>query len=96
MAQEFAEWVRGDERFEVVAPVPLNLVCFRYRGSDEANQLLMDRLNQSGDLYLTHTKLSGRMVLRFCVGQTNTQRRHVESAWQLIREEAARLQEESR
>jgi aromatic-L-amino-acid/L-tryptophan decarboxylase len=94
MAQEFAGWVRGDERFEVVAPVPLNLVCFRYRGSDEENQILMDRLNQSGDLYLTHTKLSGRLVLRFCVGQTNTQMRHVESAWQRIREEAARLQAE--
>ncbi len=94
MAQEFAGWVRGDERFEVVAPVPLNLVCFRYRGSDEENQILMDRLNQSGDLYLTHTKLSGRLVLRFCVGQTHTQMRHVESAWQRIREEAARLQAE--
>ncbi len=96
MAQEFAEWVRGDERFEVVAPVPLNLVCFRYRGSDEQNRQLMDRLNQSGDLYLTHTKLSGRLVLRFCVGQTNTQMRHVESAWRRIREEAVRLQAESR
>ena len=46
----------SDERFEVVAPVPLNLVCFRYRGSDDENQRLMDRLNQSGDLYLTHTR----------------------------------------
>ncbi len=96
MTQSFAQWIRDDERFEIVAPVPLNLVCFRYRGSDEENQRLMDRLNQSGDLYLTHTKLSGRLVLRFCVGQTNTQMRHVEFAWQRIREEASRLQAESR
>ena len=68
MAQAFAGWVRDDNRFEVVAPVPLNLVCFRYRGSDEDNQRLMDRLNQSGDLYLTHTRLRDQFVLRFCVG----------------------------
>ena len=95
MAQQFAQWVRADERFEVVAPVPLNLVCFRYVGTDEDNQRMMDRLNQSGDLYLTHTKLSGRMVLRFCVGQTNTQMRHVEFAWQRIQQEAAKLQAEA-
>jgi aromatic-L-amino-acid decarboxylase len=94
LAQSFAQWVRSDARFEVVAPVPLNLVCFRFRGSDDDNQKLMDRLNQSGDLYLTHTKLGVRLVLRFCVGQTNTQLRHVEFAWQRIREEASRLQVE--
>jgi len=76
--------------------VPLNLVCFRYRGSDDDNQRLMDCLNQSGDLYLTHTKLSDRFVLRFCVGQTNTQRRHVEFAWRRITEEAAKLQAEGK
>ncbi len=92
IAQSFAQWVRDDERFEVVAPVPLNLVCFRYCGSDDENKQLMDRLNQSGDLYLTHTRLGDRFVLRFCVGQTHTQLRHVEFAWQRIQQEAARLQ----
>jgi aromatic-L-amino-acid decarboxylase len=96
LAQEFAHWVRNDERFEVVAPVPLNLVCFRYRGSNDKNQRLMDRLNQSGDLYLTHTRLRDQFVLRFCVGQTNTTRKHVERAWQRIQEEASRLQADSR
>jgi aromatic-L-amino-acid decarboxylase len=91
MAQSLTQWVKQDARFEVVAPVPLNLVCFRYRGSDDDNQLLMDRLNQSGDLYLTHTKLGDRFVLRFCVGQTNTAMRHVEYAWQRIQEEATKL-----
>src|ERR1700690_3146910 len=72
MAQQFADWVKLDERFELAAPAPLNLVCFRHRGGDENNQRLMDRLNRSGDLYLTHTRLNDRLTLRFCIGQTNT------------------------
>ncbi len=91
LAQQFAQWVRDDKRFELAAPVPLNLVCFRNKAGDDANQKLMDRLNSSGDLYLTHTRLNDQITLRFCVGQTNTQRRHVERAWKRIREEAARL-----
>jgi aromatic-L-amino-acid decarboxylase len=91
LAHEFAEWVKSDDRFEVMAPVPLNLVCFRYRGDDDDNQRLMDRLNQSGDLYLTHTRLNDRLVLRFCVGQTNTEKRHVQRAWHRIQEEAVKL-----
>jgi aromatic-L-amino-acid decarboxylase len=67
---------------------PLNLVCFRHKGSDAANQMIMDRLNRSGDLFLTHTKLNGKLTLRLCVGQTHTQARHVEKAWKRIREEA--------
>jgi len=96
LAQMFAGWVRQDERFEVVAPVPLNLVCFRYRGGEEDNHRLMDRLNQSGDLYLTHTRLGDQFVLRFCVGQTNTTLKHVKRAWQRIQEEAAKLQAETK
>ena len=91
LARQFAEWAKQDERFEVVAPVPLNLVCFRHRGGDASNQLLMDRLNHSGDLYLTHTRLKDRFTLRFCVGQTHTSLRHVENAWKRIREEAGKL-----
>ncbi len=91
IAQQFAEWVKQDERFEIVAPVPLNLVCFRHRGGDESNQLLMDGLNHSGDLYLTHTRLNDRFTLRFCVGQTHTTLRHVENAWKRIQEEAGKL-----
>ncbi len=88
-AQQFAEWVRADERFEVAAPAPLNLVCFRHRAGDEANQRIMDRLNTSGDLYLTHTRLNNRLTLRMSIGQSQTELRHVERAWQRIREEAA-------
>jgi aromatic-L-amino-acid decarboxylase len=95
MAHTFAHWLKQDGRFEIVAPVPLNLVCFRYRGTDAENQLLMDRLNQSGDLYLTHTRLKGQFVLRLCIGQTNTTIHHVERAWQRIKEEVERLTAEA-
>ncbi len=91
LAQQFLEWVRHDERFEVAAPAPLNLVCFRHRGSDDSNMTLMNQLNASGDLYLTHTRLDGKITLRFCVGQTNTTLEHVENAWKRIQQEAAKL-----
>ena len=86
LAQSFARWVREDKRFELAAPAPLNLVCFRFKGSDEQNQQLLERLNQSGRLYLTHTVLNGRYTLRFCVGQTYTEERHVVQAWEKIQE----------
>jgi aromatic-L-amino-acid decarboxylase len=71
--------------------VPLNLVCFRLRFGDSENQKLMDQLNRSGDLYLTHTRLDGKMTLRLCVGQTHTEAHHVERAWQRIQQAAAQL-----
>jgi aromatic-L-amino-acid decarboxylase len=91
LAQQLAAWIRSDKRFEIAAPVPLNLVCFRLKGGDEVNQTLMDRLNRSGELYLTHTRLNDRLTLRVCVGQANTTQRHVERAWKLIQEQTARL-----
>ncbi len=94
LAQRFAEWVRSDERFELAAPAPLNLVCFRHKGGERVNQSLMDRLNRGGDLYLTHTRLDDKLTLRFCVGQTNTAERHVERAWQRIQKEARALEVE--
>ena len=92
LAQQFAGWVGHDDRFELAAPAPLNLVCFRHKAGDTANQAIMDRLNHSGDLFLSHTKLNGKLTLRLCVGQTNTKARHVENAWERIREEAEKLQ----
>ena len=92
LAQQLVGWIRSDSRFELAAPSNLNLVCFRLRSGDQANQALMDHLNASGDLYLTHTKLDGKLTLRLCVGQTNTMARHVERAWQRILQETARLE----
>jgi aromatic-L-amino-acid decarboxylase len=91
LAQQFAQWIRADGRFELAAPAPLNLVCFRHRAGDEANQRIMDRLNASGDLYLTHTRLNDRLTLRMSIGQSQTELRHVECAWQRIRDEADAL-----
>jgi aromatic-L-amino-acid/L-tryptophan decarboxylase len=92
LAQQFAEWVRHDKDFELAAPIPLNLICFRHKAGDAANQTIMDRLNRSGDLFLTQTKLNGKLTLRLCVGQTNTEAKHVERAWKRIREESDKLQ----
>jgi aromatic-L-amino-acid decarboxylase len=91
LARMFADWVRDHDRFELAVAPPLNLVCFRHRGGDELNQRLMDRLNQSGDMYLTHAGMQDRLTLRFCVGQTGTEQRHVEQAWNRIQEEADAL-----
>jgi aromatic-L-amino-acid decarboxylase len=95
LAQRFAAWVRKDPRFELVVPPPLNLVCFRHRGGDPLNQRLLDLLNASGALYLTHTRLDGRLVLRLCVGQTHTELEHVERAWRLILETTGTLETDS-
>ena len=91
LAQAFADWVRKSDCFELVAPPPLNLVCFRHRHGDSFNRELLDRLNQTGRLYLTHTTLNDQYVLRFCVGQTQTAAAHVRQAWELIQDTAAKL-----
>lgn len=91
LAQEFARWIQADENFELPVLPPLNLVCFRHKGGDEVNRQLMDRLNQSGKLYLTHTKMQDKFTLRLCVGQTHTQRDHVVKAWDMIRKIAGEI-----
>jgi aromatic-L-amino-acid/L-tryptophan decarboxylase len=88
LARELTSWIEADTRFELAAPTTVNLVCFRLRAGDAANQKLLDALNASGHLYLTHTRLGDRLTLRMCIGQTNTERRHVEQAWRLIQETA--------
>jgi aromatic-L-amino-acid decarboxylase len=84
LTRMFASWVREDARFELAAPVPFNLVCFRHRGGDAANEELLKKLNASGKLYLTHTKLGSRYTLRMSIGQTHTEERHVRAAWEMI------------
>jgi len=89
LAHEFAEWVQNEPQFELAARALLGLVCFRHRGGDAVNQRILDTLNASGRLLLTHTRLDGKLTLRLSIGQTNTERRHVETAWRLIQEAAA-------
>ena len=88
LAREFARWVQASNNFELTAPVPLNLVCFAHRGGDDFNRRLLERLNETGKVYLTHTILDGRYTLRFCVGQTHTEMEHVRLAWELIEQVA--------
>jgi aromatic-L-amino-acid decarboxylase len=89
LSHEFAALVAADANFELVAPAPLNLVCFRHRAGDDVNQRIMDRLNGSGELFLTHTRLDGRLILRMSIGAAGTEHRHVVQAWGAISRAAA-------
>jgi len=91
LAREFVGWVQADPRFELAAPAPLSLVCFRHRGGDAANQHILDTVNASGRMFLSHTRLDGQLTLRLSIGQTNTEHRHVEQAWRMISEAAPTL-----
>jgi aromatic-L-amino-acid decarboxylase len=98
LARELEGWIRDDPDFEVVAPVPLGLVCFRHRRPglsgmelDQLNRRLLERVNESRRVFLTHTRLGGRYVIRLVVGQRTTGRQHVEEAWRLVREAAKAL-----
>ena len=103
MAERLAAEIAETADFELLAPVPLALICFRYRpeGLDDEDQLdrlnetLVERINDSGAAYLTHTRLAGRYAIRFSIGQTTTAQRHVDTAWQRVRETARALAEAS-
>jgi aromatic-L-amino-acid decarboxylase len=85
LAGEFADLVRGDDRFEIVAPPALSLVCFRLRDADDAaNAELLRRVNATGDCFLTHTSVRGRHALRFAVGSPYTRSDHVARAWRRL------------
>ena len=101
LAQECKTWIEEHPDFEILAPVPLNTICFRFhpglganrsddRSSrseaqlDEFNHSLMTEINESGILFLTHTRLSGRFCLRLSIGQTQTRHVHVQQAWSAI------------
>ena len=73
LTRQLVRWIEADKHFEIVAPVPFNLVCFRHRGSDGVNKRIMDELNDGGEIFLTHTMLGGRFVLRLCIGQSRTE-----------------------
>ena len=87
LAQEFASWVAADDRFELLAPHPLALVTFAARAGDAATSGLLAAVNSSGQAYLTHTVVNGRFAIRLAIGSVLTERRHVQAAWQLIRDQ---------
>jgi aromatic-L-amino-acid/L-tryptophan decarboxylase len=91
LAGLFEKWVREDPEWEVVAPRPFSVVCFRLRRSDEDNERLLERVNASGDVFLSHTRLDDRYVLRLAVGNFRTTEEDVRFAWDVLRREAAAL-----
>jgi aromatic-L-amino-acid decarboxylase len=86
LARLFAEWVDTSDRFERVAPVPFSVVCFRLRGgaADAEHQRVLDAVNATGEVFLSHTRLDGRFVLRLAIGHLKTTERHVARAWELL------------
>lgn len=91
LAQQFAEWVKTSAEFELIAPAPLNLVCFAHIKGNDFNKKLLETINNQGKMYFTHTVINGRYVLRMCIGQTNTETQHVVQAWKTIQETAKEL-----
>jgi aromatic-L-amino-acid decarboxylase len=91
IAGVFEELVRGDDDWEVVAPRPFSVVCFRRVGSDELNEQILERVNASGEVFVSHTRLDGRYVLRLAVGNFRTTEEDVRLAWEVLRREATAL-----
>jgi aromatic-L-amino-acid/L-tryptophan decarboxylase len=85
-AQELSRQIAADPDFEICAPTNFSLVCFRKKGSEEENKAIMERINCDGEIFLSHTALNGRFVLRLAIGNMGTTREHVQRAWDLIRQ----------
>jgi aromatic-L-amino-acid decarboxylase len=90
LAALFEGWVHEEPGWEIVAPRLFSLVCFRLDASDDENEDLLERVNASGDIFISHTKVDGRYVLRFAVGNFRTTEDDVRFAWDVLRREAAR------
>jgi aromatic-L-amino-acid decarboxylase len=88
LAALFEGWVRAAPGWEVCAPRPFSVVCFRRDGSDAENDVLLERVNRTGEVFLSGTKLGGRTVLRLAIGNARTREEDVRRAWQVLRREA--------
>ena len=85
LAAFFEEWVRAEPGWEVCAPRRFSLVCFRRDGTDEENEAILERVNASGEVFLSHTRLGGRYVLRLAIGNARTSEEDVRVAWDALR-----------
>ena len=90
LAALFEGWVSDEPGWEVTAPRPFSLVCFRRDGSDEENEALLERVNATGEIFISHTKLNGRYTLRLAVGNARTTEADVRRAWDVLRREQRR------
>jgi len=84
LAGRFAAWVEADPDWELAAPLRFSLVVFRHKGSDEENEQILERANRSGEIFLSHTKLDGRYVLRLAIGNARTTEADVRRAWEVL------------
>jgi aromatic-L-amino-acid decarboxylase len=100
LATKLASWIDAHPDFERMAPVPFSVVCFRWRPGDQpmadealdaANERLMNAVNDTGDVFLSHTRLRGRVALRIAIGHLRTEERHVRRAWDLLQEHSKGL-----
>jgi aromatic-L-amino-acid/L-tryptophan decarboxylase len=100
LAQKLASWIDEHADFERLAPVPFSVVCFRWKPSDRvlreaeldiANERLVDSVNASGEVFLSHTRLHGRVAPRIAIGHFQTMEHHVLRSWELLQSHAARL-----
>jgi aromatic-L-amino-acid decarboxylase len=97
LARLFASWVQESKDWELLAPVPFSLVCFRAYDENKTeeelealNEKIMNNINASGRAYLSHTKLNGKYAIRLSIGNIRTQERHIKQAWDLLNEEHAK------
>ena len=91
LAERFEAWVQAEPGWEVCAPRRFSVVCFRLEGDDERNRQLLERVNATGEIFISHAVLDGRYVLRLAIGQQSTREEDVRQAWDLLRREAGRL-----
>ena len=89
LAKLLASWIEGNEDWELLAPVPFALVCFRatpngVENADKLNEKIMNEINASGKAYISHTKLNGKFTLRLSIGSIHAEQRHVENVWNLL------------
>jgi len=84
LARLFADWVEASPDWELTAPLRFSLVVFRRNGSDEENEAVLERVNRSGEIFLSHTKLDGRYMLRLAIGNARTTETDVRRAWEVL------------
>jgi aromatic-L-amino-acid decarboxylase len=99
MAGEMKQWIEKHDDFEMLAPATMNVLCFRFNPGNvdsdeklnEINEQLLHEINQTGEIYMTHTKLSGQYTLRLVIAQTDVEKKHVEKAWEVILRKAEEI-----
>ena len=89
--QILKSWIEEDDNFEIIAPVPLNLICFKHKKGSAFNQKLHETVNQTGKLYITRTKINDEYILRFSIGQVTGTIDHIKKSWKLIQQTAKNI-----